>query len=1064
MDEYLKKVAKIYERGNATEHSYRRALAKCMEGLMGGCVATNEPKRTEFGSPDYIIEKEMHGKQGELGKPLKPLPMGYVEAKDIGAKLSKIEKEEQLMRYRKGFSNFVLTDYLEFRFYRKGEKQDTVRIAEIKDGRIIPQRKNFPTLERLFTNFRGFDDEAIGTWQELTERMADAGKLIRDEVFARAFAKDSRSNIKEQLTGFRKFLIHDMEAPQFVDIYTQTIVYGLFTARLHDETLSDFSREEARDLIPLSNPFLRQLFDYVCGANFDKNLVWVLDYLCKIYRDVDLHALIKSFSKRTSTNDPLIHFYETFLGQYNPELRKSRGVYYTPEPVVNFIVRAMDDCLKKYFDLPEGLAHRGKVDIFAEAATAKKAKIKKSVHKVQLLDVATGTGSFMAEVIRQIHDSSFKNQQGAWSNYVEEHLLPRLHGFELMMASYAMCHLKLDFLLTETGYKPQNKSNPPRLGVYLTNALEEAHPDYDTLFAQWLSNESNEASRIKRDMPVMVTFGNPPYSGVSANMDIKNPIIDIEPYKHVNGEHFGERKHWLHDDYVKFIRLAEHYIEKNKEGILAYITNHAYLDNPTFRGMRWHLLQTFDDIYILDLHGNASRQEKAPDGSADKNVFDIRQGVAAIIAVKHGKRKGKLAQVHHADLWGSRQSKYDALAQITLKSIQWEQVKNREPYYFFVPKNVKGEGEYKTGFSVEEVFPENVTGIVTARDDFVIAFDKSELVKRMIHFLDKKLDDQEIREYYFSNRSGKKYPKGDSRGWKLSNARKAVASFDHEAMVKPISYRPFDNRAIYYTPEMVDWGREEIMRHFLSRENVGLITVKSVSEKKSFSHTLITRLISEGHMGNNISYLFPLYLYDESESRKPNLNMGIVEEMVKKLKLPFISDHKARGAAKKRQEQTALSPLDLLDYIYAVLHSPAYREKYKEFLKIDFPRIPYPKTAKKFWRLADLGGEIRALHLMEHKALANRTIHFPIEGDRKIERPRFSDDGKVWINKNQYFNHVPQIAWDFYIGGYQPAQKWLKDRKGVKLSSDDIAHYEKIIIALAETHRIMGEIDKIATS
>ena len=1051
MDEYLKKVAKIYERGNATEHSYRRALAKCMEGLMGGCVATNEPKRTEFGSPDYIIEKEMHGKQGELGKPLKPLPMGYVEAKDIGAKLSRIEKEEQLMRYRKGFSNFVLTDYLEFRFYRKGEKQDTVRIAEIKDGRIIPQRKNFPTLERLFTNFRGFDDEAIGTWQELTERMADAGKLIRDEVFARAFAKDSHSNIKEQLTGFRKFLIHDMEAPQFVDIYTQTIVYGLFTARLHDETLSDFSREEARDLIPLSNPFLRQLFDYVCGANFDKNLVWVLDYLCKIYRDVDLHALIKSFSKRTSTNDPLIHFYETFLGQYNPELRKSRGVYYTPEPVVNFIVRAMDDCLKKYFDLPEGLAHRGKVDIFAEAATAKKAKIKKSVHKVQLLDVATGTGSFMAEVIRQIHDSSFKNQQGAWSNYVEEHLLPRLHGFELMMASYAMCHLKLDFLLTETGYKPQNKSNPPRLGVYLTNALEEAHPDYDTLFAQWLSNESNEASRIKRDMPVMVTFGNPPYSGVSANMDIKNPIIDIEPYKHVNGEHFGERKHWLHDDYVKFIRLAEHYIEKNKEGILAYITNHAYLDNPTFRGMRWHLLQTFDDIYILDLHGNASRQEKAPDGSADKNVFDIRQGVAAIIAVKHGKRKGKLAQVHHADLWGSRQSKYDALAQSTLKSIQWEKIKNRKPYYFFVPKDIKGEDEYKKGFSVEEIFPKNVTGVVTMGDNFIVSENRESLKERLENFILENKTEKQLKESFSL---GKNYAK-----W-IVEKRKQI-KIDKTKFIK-FNYRPLDIRWTYFDNKLIWRWREKIMRHFLSRENVGLITVKSVSEKKSFSHTLITRLISEGHMGNNISYLFPLYLYDESESRKPNLNMGIVEEMARKLKLPFIADHKARGASKKRQEQTAFSPLDLLDYIYAVLHSPTYREKYKAFLKIDFPRIPYPKTAKRFWRLADLGGEIRALHLMEHKALANRTIGFPIEGDDQVEKPRFSDDGKVWINKNQYFNHVPQTAWEFYIGGYQPAQKWLKDRKGRKLSYDDIAHYQKIIIALAETHRIMDEINKIA--
>ena len=1064
MDEYLQEIAKIYERGNATEHSYRRALAKCMEGLMGGCVATNEPKRTEFGSPDYIIEKEMHGKQGELGKPLKPLPMGYVEAKDIGAKLSRIEKEEQLMRYRKGFSNFVLTDYLEFRFYRKGEKQETVRIAEIKDGRIIPQRKNFPTLERLFTNFRGFDDEAIGTWQELTERMADAGKLIRDEVFARAFAKNSRSNIKEQLAGFRKVLIHDIEAPQFVDIYTQTIVYGLFTARLHDETLSDFSREEARDLIPLSNPFLRQLFDYVCGANFDKNLVWVLDYLCKIYRDVDLHALIKSFSKRTSTNDPLIHFYETFLGQYNPKLRKSRGVYYTPEPVVNFIISAIDDCLKKHFDLHEGLAHRGKVDFFSKAATAKKTKIKKSVHKVQLLDVATGTGSFMAEVVRQIHDSNFKNQQGAWSNYVEEHLLPRLHGFELLMGPYAMCHLKLDFLLTETGYKPQNKSNPPRLGVYLTNALEEAHPDYDTLLAQWLSNESNEASRVKRDTPVMVAFGNPPYSGESANKDV--PFIEelMGDYKKEPGgeEKLKERNSkWINDDYVKFIRLAEHYIEKNKEGILAYITNHAYLDNPTFRGMRWHLLNTFDDIYILDLHGNAKKKEVSPDGSADKNVFDIQQGAAIIIAVKHRKRKEKLAQVHHADLWGSRQSKYDALAQSTLKNIQWEQIKNREPHYFFVSKNWDVFEEYKKSFNIENLFPVNGTGVITKRDQLSIHETEKEALTAAKDILN--LSKQDFYSKY-------NMPV-DVRDWRYEWAKQDIAEAEISSkLIQPITYRPFDNQKIVYTGRsrgFIGWPVVKIMRHFLSGENVGLIFGRQgqVVGGMSWNLCFITKNISDLNLfyrGGQVTS--PLYLYDESESRTPNLNMEIVEEMVKKLKLPFISDHKARGASKKRQEQTALSPLDLLDYIYAVLHSPTYREKYKEFLKINFPRIPYPKTAKKFWRLADLGGEIRALHLMEHKALANRTIGFPIEGDRKVEKLNFSDDGKVWINKNQYFDGIPQTAWEFYIGGYQPAQKWLKDRKGRELTYDDIAHYQKIIIALAETHRIMGEINKIATS
>ncbi len=1053
IDSYLRKVVRIHKRGDATEHSYRGALGDCMEGMMPDCDATNEPRTTEFGRPDYIITKKIVGM-------LPPLPIGYIEAKEINADLDKFENSDQIIRYRKGFANFVLTDYLEFRFYRNSEPDGTVRIAELKQGMITPQRVNYGELNRLFTRFRGFDDENIGTWQKLAGRMADAAKVIRDDGLALALSQDSNSNLKEQLEAFRKILLHDMKDEQFADIYAQTITYGLFTARLHDETREDFSREEARKLIPRSNPFLRKFFDYVCGEDLDDGLIWVVDYLCKLYRDVELYALKKSFGKWTGRNDPLVHFYETFLARYDSKLRKSRGVFYTPKPVVDFIIRAIDDCLKdkEYFALPEGLAHSGMVDVLIESDNQKKksgkSKIKKPFHKVQLLDVATGTGTFMAEVIRNIYDSSFQNQQGAWSSYVEEHLLPRLHGFELLMAPYAMCHLKLDFLLAETGYRPRKSQSPPRLGVYLTNSLESAHPDYDTLFAQWLSNESNEASRIKSESPVMVAFGNPPYSGISANMGIKDPIIDIEIYKYVDKEHFNERKHWLHDDYVKFIRLAEHYIKKNKEGgILAYITNHSYLDNPTFRGMRWHLLTTFDDIYILDLHGNALKKEVSPDGTADKNVFDIRQGVAIIIAVKHGHRKEKLAQVHHADLWGSRQSKYDVLAERNLQSIQWEKLKNKKPYYFFVPKDFALEGDYEKGFSLQNLLSENTTGIVTMGDNFIYAESKEILKERLDNFLKEDKTTQKLKEEF---RLGKNYAE-----WVVKN--KSEIDLEDQKFVKA-SYRPFDIRWTYFDNKLVWRWRERTMRHFLYDENVGLIAKRGGIEVQS-APVHVSKYITESRSWSRpgmqgIESLFPLYLY-EGKSRKPNFNMEIVKQIAETLKLPFIPDHKAKGAAKKREEQTAFSPLDLLDYIYARLHSSTYREKYKEFLRIDFPRVPYPKNAKTFWRLADLGSELRLFHLMEHKALVKPPIGFPNDGSNKVDKPAFSDDGRVWINKDQYFNKVPKEAWEFYIGGYQPAQKWLKDRKGRELTSDDIAHYEKIITALTETHRIMKKIDKI---
>ncbi len=363
----------------------------------------------------------------------------------------------------------------------------------------------------------------------------------------------------------------------------------------------------------------------------------------RFFRHTNINEILGNFGKSSGRNDPIIHFYEDFLKEFDPEVRKARGVWYTPEPVVNFIIRAVDEVLKTHFNLKDGIADNSKIKIKRDSSLVDKrtktgrAQDEIEVHKVQLLDIATGTGTFTAEVIKQIYQNYYQGQEGVWSNYVDEDLLPRLHGFEILMASYAMCHLKIDLLLKETGYKSKNVKTPPRLGVYLTNALEESDKDYDTLFASFLSNEAKEASRIKKETPVMVAFGNPPYSGVSQNNGewITNKIED---YKYVNGVHFGERKHWLQDDYVKFLRLGEHYIDKNGDGVLAYITNRGYLDNPTFRGMRWHLLNTFDDIYIVDLHGD-SNQGLSPYGLKDENVFDITKGVAIIIAVKTQKNK-----------------------------------------------------------------------------------------------------------------------------------------------------------------------------------------------------------------------------------------------------------------------------------------------------------------------------------------------------------------------------------------------------------------------------------------
>jgi predicted helicase len=562
----------------------------------------------------------------------------------------------------------------------------------------------------------------------------------------------------------------------------------MFAARLHDPDLTTFSRQEAAELIPKSNPFLRKLFQHIAGYDLDTRIKWIVDALADIFRATDVAALLKNFGGATETRDPIIHFYETFLAAYDPKLRKSRGVWYTPEPVVDFIVRAVDDVLKTEFNLPDGLADTSKTTVTLDTQTADKRsstgykQIEKEVHRVQILDPATGTGTFLAAVVKHIY-KQFEGQQGIWSSYVENHLVARLNGFELLMASYTVAHLKLDMLLTETGYKP---TKDQRFKIYLTNSLEEHHPDTGTLFAGWLSREANEANYIKRDTPVMCVIGNPPYSGISQNKSewISNLIDD---YKYVDGEHFNERKHWLNDDYVKFLRFGEHFIEKNGEGVLAFINNHSFLDNPTFRGMRWHLLNSFDEIYIVDLHGNALKKEVSPDGSPDKNVFDIQAGVSINIFIKTGKKKkGTLAKVKHFELWGERENKYQALWENDLKSFDFKDVDYTKPYYFFNPKNETGKNEYENGFRIDELMPVNVSGIVTARDSVVIDIDRQSLLKRINKFCDERFSDSEIRHFLFPNKKDDKYLAGDSRGWKLSTARQKIKNNKHNE-IKPVA-------------------------------------------------------------------------------------------------------------------------------------------------------------------------------------------------------------------------------------------------------------------------------------
>jgi predicted helicase len=1059
LQQYLDKINTLYKTGNAREHSYRGDLQNLIMAILPDVLVTNEPARVDCGAPDYVLTR-------------KDVPIGYIEAKDIGVDLGSKTLKEQFDRYKSGLTNLIFTDYMDFHFYKEGEFVTKIAIAKAENGSIVPIPENFETFTNLIKNFSLTVSQTIKSPTKLAQMMAGKAKLMAD-VIEKSLHQDDvdqkRTQIKSQMLSFQQMLIHDIDNKAFADIYAQTIAYGMFAARYHDPTLIDFSREEASRLIPKSNPFLRKLFQDIAGYDLDNRLVWIVDELVSIFLASDVADIMKNFGKSTKQEDPVVHFYETFLGEYNPALRKARGVWYTPQPVVNFIVRAVDDILKTEFNLPQGLADTSKTKVKVDYYGK---KIEKEVHKVQILDPATGTGTFLAEVVKHIY-KKFEGQQGIWSKYVANDLIPRLNGFELLMASYAMAHLKMDMLLTETGYKP---TDDQRFKIFLTNSLEEAHQDSGTLFSSWLSDESNQANEIKRDTPVMCVIGNPPYSVSSTN---KSPWIEnlIADYK----KDLNERKINLDDDYIKFTRFGQHYIDKNGEGILAYISNNSFIEGITHRQMRKHLLESFDKIYILDLHGNARKKEVCSDGSPDQNVFDIMQGVSINIFIKTGKKKAKeLGKVFHSELQGKREYKYETLNDNSIDSIEWKKLEFTKPNYFFVPKNFEEIKSYEKGFNITEIFIKYSAGIKTKIDHLATDFEKDKLALRVNEIITNKLSFEEIRI---------KYGLSERTTWEYKPEHNLI--FDSNK-IEIYNYRPFDKRSIYFDDKFLSRSRKEISKHLI-KENLSLTVVRQSKIDNSNLNCLVSKkLICEDYVTNH-SFAIPLYLYPDEKNkdlfetgqeRTPNLNMEIVNQMSEGLGLQFVPEKDLTGFENLSGLPKIFAPIDILDYIYAVLHSPNYREKYKEFLKIDFPRVPYPKDKETFWQLVQLGGELRQIHLLESPIVEKYITGYPEDGDNVVIKPHFvistqekshnenltkcdaslrqhDKTGRVYINSTQYFNNVPEVAWNFYIGGYQPAQKWLKDRKDRELSYEDILHYQKIIVALTETDRLMKEIDLI---
>ena len=1013
LKKYLTEISRVAQRGDAREESYYEALASLVRNFAQSIKrakteVTTLPKETEAGNPDFRI---WDGKQHIVG---------YIEAKRPEEdNLDKIEESDQLKRYCNAFPNVLLTNFFEFRLYRGGSLVDKVAIGRpliAKQLKLTPPIENEEKFFDLLNKFFTFSLPRTYTPKTLAEVLASRTHYLREQVLTEL----NKGNGK--LTGFyeafQQYLIAALTKEDFADMYAQTITYGLFAASTRCQR--EFTRKLAFDNIPRTIGILRDVFRFVSLEETGPELDWIIDDITEVLAVANVKGVLHKYFIEGRGKDPVMHFYETFLEAYDPQERERRGVYYTPEEVVSYIVRSLDTILKDYFHKADGFA----------------------TDSVTVLDPAAGTLTFLAEAAKiAVNEFSAAYGTAAISELIRKHILKNFYAFELMMAPYAIAHLKIGFLLEERGYK---LGEDERFKLYLTNTLElEELPESKFPGMSSLSEESHAAGAVKRETPVLVILGNPPYSGHSAN---KGPWIskEIKEYYKVDGKDLGEKNpKWLQDDYVKFIRFAQWKIDQSGQGALGLITNHSYLDNPTFRGMRQSLMKTFDHIYILDLHGNSKKREKCPDGSKDENVFDIQQGVAIILAVK---KNGLTKKVSHADCWGLREIKYHWLKNHDVKRTNWKKLTPKSEFYFLIPRDEKSLAVYQKYTKITDIFPVNSVGVVTSRDKFAISADKEELKRRIRMFQDEGISDSMIKQTFDLK---------DKSGWTVKNARTKVRAEENwEKQIIPILYRPFDQQWIFYNDAIIERTRKDVM-HNMTHENLALCVGRAghvIGAEKPWNVAFCadcTEDLNLFYRGGNAN--FPLYLYPDEDlynnnaryKREVNINPQILETL-------------------KKTYGKGPTPEAVLYYIYAVLYSNTYRKKYAEFLKSDFPRIPLCRDYKLFQKMVKLGGKLVELHLTKSSILNRPTAKFEGKGDNLVEDVKYDEKKKlVWINAGRHFGPISKDVWDYQIGGYQVMAKWLKDRKGRQLPLEDIKHYCKIATAIRETISVQKNVDKI---
>ena len=1021
---YLKKLAQICATGDFSEHSCRAPFEELLNAFAAQQIKRpvtilHEPARESFGAPDFKIMTA----DGAV--------IGYIECKKLDQHLEQTAESEQIKKYLDVTDNLILTNYLEFWLFKNGAVAASCAISRKSELSGKPQCKQQAELTDMLTAFFLATPEPIADTRRLAVELARRTRLLK-ELILEELRQDESNPFRKFYAIFEKTVFHEIDLNLFADMYAEIIGFGLFFLRISRS--APLSKENVLSQIPAYIPLLRDFFPNTKFDEWNPHVLWMLDEIIALLNNMDAGLMKASLSykdlpilakRQANLADPFLYFYEEFLTVYDKQRKIERGVFYTPEAVVSFIIRSIDALLIEKLGVSKGALDAS----------------------LKMLDFAAGTGTFMLAMIEQIRNRLWETgNMGLFNLSVNEFVLKNIFGFEYLIVPYILCHLRIHEFLESFGfhYKDAQKD---RARVYLTNTLDDTTTK-PTEFFEEIDAEGHAADRVKHEEQILVIMGNPPYSVSSSN---KTPFIEtlMKTYKEaVKGE---KNIQPLSDDYIKFLRFAHWKMEQVSKGIVGVITNNSFLDGLIHRGMREELMKTFDEIYILNLHGNANKRETCPDGSKDENVFDIRQGVAIALLVKTGKQANRARGVYCASLQGLRQQKYDALYANTVNSIRWEKIEAAAPDFWFVKKDFSFGTAYKNGLGLNEIFQLFGSGVQFRKDALLVHLTKAAVIE-MLHDMKEISDDDILKKYDFE----------ETPDWTLQQKRQYFLEWQEKQIVK-LMYRPFDERYTFYPLDKIHQiivrgdSRKNFMRNFLTAPNLGLIAVRQFVENTSFNHAFVTNMMTDRRIttsNRGSAFIFPLYLYPEEKANQTK--MAVAAERRPNFTPEFEKFLAARYPF-------APSPEEVLGYIYAMLYAPTYRANYHEFLKIDFPRVPFTPDAALFKQLAAKGAALIDLHLLRTEFPAS-IVNFPVaQPNLTVEAVKY-DNGTLWINATTYFANVPRNVWEYEIGGYQVLDKWLKERKKhhYALTMADARHVMAVCDALAATMRLQAEIDDLA--